>query len=108
MPLVRENCKVLACSVVSPGPANATQGSAVRISAPRRVLEPVNPAAAALFGGGGSRRAFGWRRSLGGTAQNAIGEAGIGALHVLLVGLQIGANGGIGVLHSGMGQEQLL
>src|SRR6185312_8253959 len=103
MPLVRENWKVRACSVVASGSANAMPGSAARAnvvsaSAAKRNLEPVKPAAAALVAGG---RAFGLRRGFGGTAQDAIGEAGIGALHVRLVGLKLGADGGIGVLHAG-------
>src|ERR1019366_5900901 len=103
MPLGSENWNVCAagadCGDDAAGMETAAASTTERIVA----LEPVKPAATAL-----AVCALRSRSRLGGTAQNAIREAGIGALHILLVGLQLGANGGIGALHARIGQEHLL
>src|SRR5579859_3178052 len=96
-----------------------TSSAAKRLApAKRAVLEPVKPAAALCFlgsarlaalvdfGVGIDRPAIVGRD---GTAQQTIGEAAIGILDGgALVGIEAGADAGIGIFGLGIGQEHLL
>src|ERR1700722_17206165 len=107
MPLGSANWKVCAAGAAADTACGAdaagTAGTVTSNRARSVLLEPVKPAAAALVG-----CALGGRRRFGGAAQNAIRETRIRTLHVLLVGLKLGANGRVGVLNPGIGQQHLL
>src|SRR5579863_486419 len=107
MPLGSANWKVWAVGAATGAACGADAAGATATVTSNRarsaLLEPVKPAAAALVG-----CALGGRRRFGGTAQNAIRETGVGALHILFIGLELGADGWVGVLDPGIGQQHLL